>query len=118
MIKNLWKNTHFYCGHRHKEPVEMYFKDGVAGNSMFYACPKYYPENREEGERACSNRLNFVDAEGIINKLSDIIEEKEMSGEIFDFTNLKFRYKAIDVKVLSYSPSKVELEIVNKKALR
>lgn len=116
MIKNLWKNTTFYCGHGHEMPIEMYYKDGPL--SMFYACPKYYPENRTKNERACSNRLNFVDAEAIIEKFSAIIEEKEADNTFFDFTNFSFKYRSIEVKVLEYSLDSVKLQIINRKALK
>lgn len=118
VVKNLWKNTKFYCGHGHEIPVEMTYKDGPA--SMFYSCPRYYVDKiNRPGERACANRLNFVDAENIIMIISDKITEAEKNAEQINLTNYEFDYKKkIHVKVLDYSVDGVKLEIVNRKALR
>lgn len=116
MIKNLWKMTHFYCSHRHEIPIEMSYNEGP--HSLFYSCPKYYPDKREPGERACSNRLNFVDAENILNILSNMIEEDERNDKFCDYTNKEFDYKTIHIKVLRYETGRVDLEILNRKALK
>ena len=120
MIKNLWKNTKFYCG-VHSTPVEFQYQHGNVLNpnaTMFYSCPKYYPDNRDATERACTNKLSFDDAEQIIRKLSDKIEEDEANGVLFNYTNYSFKHKTIEVKVLSYSDSKIKLSIINKKELK
>ena len=109
--------TTFYCGHGHKIPVQMEYKDGPA--SMFYSCPRYYVDNENRpGERSCANRLSFDDAEQIILKLSDKILEYEANGAVYDFTNYEFDYKRIHVKVLEYTPTGVKLEILNRRALQ
>lgn len=116
MIKNLWKCTNFWCSHRH-QPEKMTLIQGPM--SLFYACPKYYPENREEDERACTMRLNLVDAEAILEKLSKIIEEDDNNNINADYTNLEFDYKAIHVTVISYDKTGIiNLNIYNKKAIR
>ena len=51
-------------------------------------------------------------------KLGDYIEESEMNGEVANFTNFRFDYKGIEVKVLKYTDSHIDLGIVNKKALK
>ena len=28
MIKNIWSNVKFFCGHDHKEPIEMAYQQG------------------------------------------------------------------------------------------
>ena len=92
MIKNLWKKTHFYCSYRH-EPVEMTIND-KGDFSMFYSCPKYYPENRLENEQACPMRLNFVDAEAILNEISRMTDDE--SG--FDCNGKKKKKKTFPKK--------------------
>ncbi len=116
MIKNLWKMTTFYCSYRHKEPVKMEIIQGPS--SPFYACPKYYPQNREEGEPACPMRMNFVDAEGVLNKLSEIIDNDENNDIYKDYTNYEFDYKTIHIKVLKYKEGQIDLDIFNRKAMR
>lgn len=115
MIKNLWKRTHFYCSYRH-EPTEMVIND-KGDYSMFYSCPKYYPENRGEHEPACPMRLNFVDAEVILEEVSKKIDD-ESGFDCIDITGDEFDYKSIHVKVLKYSPERVDLDIYNKKAIK
>ena len=117
IIKNLWGMTKFYCGHGHEVPVEMTYKDGPT--SMFYSCPRYYVDKTNRpGDRACANRLSFDDAEAIILRLSDVILEHEQKGEEFDLTNYRMNYKQVQVKVLKYSPQEMQLEILNRRALR
>ena len=115
MIKNLWKDTKFCCSHRH-EPVQMVYNNGP--HSLFYSCPKYYPENRNAGEQACPMRLNMVDAEGILEKLSSMIES-DMANDIEkNYTGIEFDYKSIHVKILKHHEDQFELNIYNKKALK
>lgn len=115
MLKNLWNITNFYCSHRHT-PTKMEFLNGPL--SLFYACPKYYEQNREPGELMCSMRLNLVDAEGILDKFSSIVLKDLEDDIIRDYTNMEFEYKAIHVKVLHYDEHHLDLDILNKKALR
>ena len=116
MIKNLWNRTTFCCNYRHEHPVDMQIIQGPA--SPFYACPKYYPENREAGEASCMMRLNFVDAENVLETFSSIIEKDEAEDLYKDYTNFEFDYKQIHVKVLKYSRiGKISLEILNRKAI-
>lgn len=118
VVKNLWGITKFYCGHGHEIPIEMVFKDGPS--SMFYSCPRYYVDRiNRPGERACANRLNFVDAENIVTLISDKIIESEKNGEQINLKNYEFDYRnKVHVKVLDYSVDEMKLEIVNRKALR
>lgn len=116
MITNLWNITDFYCSYRHDKPVKMGYNNN--GLTLFYSCPKYYPENREPGEPACPMRLNMVDAEGILDKFSKIIEEDEDKDIYRNYKNFEFDYKSIHVKVLKYENDSIHLDIFNRKALR
>ena len=115
MIKNLWKITHFYCSYRH-EPTEMTIND-KGPHSMFYSCPKYYPENRTNDEPACPMRLNFVDAEAILEEISKMLDD-ESGFDCIDLTNAEFDYKSIHVKVLKCTSNRIDLDIHNKKAIK
>lgn len=115
VIKNLWKETEFYCSHRH-EPVKMSYNSGP--HSLFYSCPKYYPDNRNENEQACPMRINMVDAEAVLEKLSAYIEDDWANDIERDYTNFEFDYKSVHVKVLEYHDGHFKLNIFNKKALK
>ena len=118
MYKNIWKNTKFICSHRHS-PAEMTIHDGANGASPFYSCPHYYAENRAPKEdRACPMRLNFVDAEGILDKFSSIVNNDISNDIIKNYANYEFDYKAIHVKVMKFTDKELIMDIFNKKALR
>ena len=118
MIQNLWQNIVLYCGNHEKENelVKMTIQNGPS--SLFYACPKYYPDNREVGEKACPNRINFVDFEKFVNHLSDIIEDANKNFETVGLTGHKWTYKTITFEVFSYKEDKIKVKMINKKALK
>lgn len=119
MIKNLWSRVTFCCINNHEKPIPFRVQ---AGKTNFYACEKYFPEFRTPEERACANRLNLDDAEGIVLKLSDIIEENDNFESRTDLTNYTFNYvgprASIYVKIVTYSEKEIVLGILNKTALR
>ena len=116
IVKNLWKITTFYCGHGHKTPVEMTYKNG---STMFYSCPHYLVDNvNRPGERSCTNRLNFDDAMQIILKISDKILEYEDKGQKVDLTNYAFKYKNIDAKILKYTDEELKVQILNHTSIK
>ena len=47
MVKNLWKQIEVVCGNHEKDYPVMGLKQGH--RSLFYSCPKYYPEARQPG---------------------------------------------------------------------
>lgn len=117
MVQNLWKKIILVCGNCHEEEVLMQMVEGPL--SPFYACPKYYPENLKEGERACYNRLNFVDLEKLVDFLSDKIEEALMHGQKICLTNVVWTYKKkIIFKVIEHTDSHIKVEVLNKKELK
>ena len=121
MLKNFWEGLSFYCMNGHDDPVPMTV---MTGSSAFYACPKYmlkdeeHPEGHEYGERACANRISFVDAERIVSKLSDEVSAAYLRDEIPDMTGYSFSFKTINVKVLRFKEGDIRLGIVNRKAVR
>mgnify|MGYP000075122221 CR=1 FL=1 len=116
MIKNLWKEVNFYCSYRHEYPVKMEFNQGP--HSLFYSCPKYYPQNRTADEPACPMRLNLVDAEAIVEKLSQVIESDIENNVEHNYRGYEFDYKMIHAKVIKYAPGEINIDIFNKKAIR
>ena len=47
MIRGFWNSVQVICGNHCNEQIEMTVQEGPS--SLFYACPKYHPENRTEG---------------------------------------------------------------------
>jgi hypothetical protein len=88
-------------------------------HSLFYACPKYHPDNREPDERACSNRINLVDYEIMLKHLQDILTDAMMHDRQEDLTNHSWVYKGIEFKVFEYTKDKIiKITMTNKKAVR
>lgn len=115
MIKNLWQNTSFYCM-RHEKPVEMVFREGK--KELFYACPKYDPNNRADDERGCRNNMYTQDAEAAVNHISDLIEEYEQKGLTADaIVGAEWTKRDIDFKVLSYENGRVKVSVLNRSSL-
>ncbi len=121
MIPNFWKHIHFFCTNRHDTPVAMIVANG---NSPFYACPKYmrldtaHPNGHTPDERACPNRISFVDAQRIVECFSEQITEDLANMEVVDYTGYEFTFKRHRVKVLKYKDDDIRLCILNQEALR
>jgi hypothetical protein len=108
------------CGNDHDEEVEMYIKDANNGMSSFYACPRYYPEGRKNGERACVNRLNIVDCQNMVLHFSKLLEEAEKEGAVLNLTNMKYidKKKNIVYQVLSHNNEEIKISVLNRRSLK
>lgn len=115
-IDNGWQNICPICGNHNGEMVEMTINQGPL--STFYSCPKYYPQNRDENERACANRINLNDYQAMVEKLYDMIADTEFNGGRIDLTNYTWKSKGCQFRVLEHKNGKIKVEILNKKALR
>ena len=117
MIKNLWKHITLTCGNGHTEEVVMDLKQGPL--SLFYACPKYYPENRKEKERACANRLNLVDFEKMLDHMTEKIEKGMDQGIEVNLTGYQYRdRKGTQYTVLKHTNDDLKIEVLNRRALK
>ena len=118
MINGLWNHVEVICGcHEHRnEYPKMSLKAG--SKSMFYTCPKYYPDARDKTEIACINHVTADDFQKILEEISKEADEQMVFGQSVSLQGLKFRYKLIDVEVLEYSPEKIVIKVKNKKALQ
>ena len=114
MIKNLWDIVTFYCGNRHDVPIKMEIIS--TSKTPFYACPKYYSENREKTERMCTNRISIETAMKIVTELEKKIEEDGLIGA--NLNNYTFKYKTTNVKVIKHTKEKIDLEILDTKAIK
>ena len=117
MIKNLCDMIEIYCGHGHKDPIPMYMKDGAGyGRDSFYACPKYYPENRDEDERACNNNLPITEYIKLVDKIDKILTNAAMNDQEINLTNMKFKIGQVEYTIFKHTNRKIKVSVVNKKA--
>ena len=118
MIKNLCDMIEIYCGHGHDEPILMYMRDGSDfGKDSFYACPKYYPENRNEFERACNNNLTITDYIKMVDYIDKKLTNAELNDEKIVMTNLKFKIGQVEYKVFEHTSKKIKVSVLNRKAI-
>ena len=115
MVKNLWNKIRIVCGNHENNFPEMTLKTGH--RSMFYSCPKYYPENRNSNEYACVNNVSTEDFEKILEKLSEEINEQMIFGTTPNLLNLKFKIKNIEITVIEHTDKSITIKILNKHAL-
>ena len=116
MIKDFWKSVTLVCG-CHEKPVKMMIQSGPS--SMFYSCPKYYPNNRQAGETACANRITLLDYEEMLKILETQMESNDgfeiMNLAGFKFINLK---KTIEFYVIKHENNEIVVSMKNLKALK
>lgn len=119
MIKGLCAMIDLYCGNDHENPIPFYMRDGAGmGRDSFYACPKYYPENRDKDERACNNNLTITDYLKMVNYLDKILTKAELDGEQLNLTNIKFKIGQVEFTVFEHSGKHIRISVVNKKAIK
>lgn len=103
----------FMCTN-HPKPHEMIIREG---QSVFYACPKFEDDALEPGERKCLNRMNFIDAGGIIEKFSEIENSINPLEGTDDLTGYRFAYRGtrsrLEVIVLKINDREVRFGIKN-----
>lgn len=129
MIVNLWSKIHLICGNHDGKEIMMVPHEAASsamsrslyGNTsmnMFYSCPKYYPENREEGEPCCRNHISMKEFEGMLTHISDILENAQKSGGTMDLTGLKWKSKAgVEYTILRYTDTRIDVRCLNQKSL-
>lgn len=118
-VYNIWNNITLTCGcHKHQQIPMMINQRGA--ESLFYSCPKYYPENRDANEIACANRINLIDFEEMTDIIAAKIIEAEQNFEILDLTGVQFdnKRKTIHFKIIESKGNDLIVEMVSKKALR
>lgn len=115
-IDSAWGNVIPICGNHPGECVEMQVNQGP--HSMFYSCPRYYPQNRGKDERACNNRINLIEYQKMVDKLMGFVAEAEVSGGSADLTNYSWTSKGTDFKVIEHKGDKIKVEILNRRAMK
>ena len=118
MIKNFCDMLEIYCGHGHSEQIPMYMKEGAGyGRDSFYACPKYYPENRTPDERACNNNLTITDYLKMVDFLDKKLSNAELNDEKINLKNFKFKIGQVEYTVIDHTSRKIKISVVNRKAI-
>ena len=116
-IHGSWETTKIICGnHGGSENIEMVPQQG--GLSMFYACPKYHPENREDNEKPCFNRINLLDYTDMLDHIASVLVDAEEHDEMINLKNHKWTKKGIEYTVMSHTPTELVIKVLNKKSLK
>mgnify|MGYP000125173154 CR=1 FL=1 len=86
--------------------------------NMFYSCPRYYPENRSEGEPCCRNHISIKEYEGMLSYLDGLISRIEAQGGSIDIVGEKWKSKqGTEYKVVRQTAEHIYVSCVNRKAV-
>lgn len=127
MIENIWKKIHIYCGNHgddysikmvpHEQSQLLRF--GGGSGSIFYACPKYYAENRNPDETACFNRISITELEEMVEYISDQIESPDSVFAEVNLKGLTWKNKhGTRFKIINFSSSRIDVLVYSQKSLR
>lgn len=112
-VIGLWSNIHLVCANHPQ--VEMEIAQGPV--SMFYACRKYYPENRDDDEKPCYNRVSLTDFERMLDYLSEMLLEAERNNEMLNLVGKQWSGNGIDFCVLVHETDRLVISVLNNKAI-
>ena len=115
-IVNSWQNVHLFCCKNHKEPQEMELLN--TPKAIFYACPKYFEKNREDGEPACINPVYLNDVEKAVKKINDMVGAAAMADNELNLENVKFTIDNVDYTVLKDDNGVLDIAVENRKVVR
>lgn len=122
MIQNLWHAVQITCGCHNDQKIPMVphegsttFVQGGVQNSLFYSCPKYYPDQRNEGEKPCFNRLSIDEYEDLIMHLSNLLEDAECSGATVNLAGIRWKNKKGTLfEVLKHNSKGIRVAVMNR----
>lgn len=122
MITNLWKNISIVCGcHKFPIPLQPHTGSGSGAQggmerSMFYTCPKYYPDQRDSSEKPCFNRISIGDYEKMVLHLSECLEAQD--GSVVNLAGMRWKSKnGIEFHVLEHSQKNIIVSVKNRRLL-
>jgi len=116
MIKGFWQTTTLVCANQHgDQEVVMTIQQGP--KNMFYACPKYHPENRSEGECSCANRISIKEYETMLSKIFTVLEKADESNTVLNLANFAWKNRGIEFKVILHTNTDMKISVLNPKAL-
>lgn len=117
MITGLWNKIEVVCGCHDDINQTPLMSLKVGHRSMFYSCPRYYPDGRGPMDTACVNHVSTDDFQKILDKLSEETEEQMQFGQSASLVGLSFKVKTISVKVIEHTSERILISVVNKNAL-
>lgn len=110
MLTGIWKDIEIYCGNEHSELIKLEPRQGPL--SLFYACPKYYEENRTELEHKCDNRISLNEYEALVEHISDKITDAELNDQILNLKGYCWKNKGVLYEVIEHS-KKIKIKVTN-----
>lgn len=120
VIRGSWGDIRLFCGNGNPHPsrrVEMELRQGP--HSLFYACPCYHEEDRQEGEYPCFNRINLVDFEKMLTAINNLIVNGDAMGEVVNLTNYRWKNrKGMEFLITRHDGDEIDVEMVNRPALK
>ena len=115
MIKGFWQTTILVCAnHPDGKEVVMSLKQGP--KNLFYACPKYEPDNRTGDECACANRISLKEFENMLGKIFDVLEKADESNTVMNLANYSWKARGVQFKVLSHTNTDIKISVLSPKA--
>lgn len=129
MIVNLWQRVKLHCGNHDgdaplMEPhaaADSNTARSLYGNSamnMFYSCPKYYPENRGDGEPCCRNHISMKEFETMLDKISGELEKAQKNDMTCDLKGLQWKSKSgVVYMVTKHKEDEIDVTCINTKSL-
>ena len=73
MNRNIREDVIFFCG---LDGERLLLQEGR--HTIYYRCPKYKKENRNENEKPCINRISLLDANFIYDELEYVQASNEL----------------------------------------
>lgn len=133
MIINLWQKIRLFCGNHeemegksypHMTPhaaAESETARAMYGNStmnMFYSCPKYYPDGRDENEPACRNHISMKEFEGMLDKIASEIEKAQRNDTVTDLVGMRWKSKSgVEYRIIRSDDEHIDVVCLNPKSL-
>lgn len=130
MIINLWQKVRLYCGNHegadlplmtpHDQASSATARSLYGNNSMnmFYSCPKYYPDNRKDGEPCCRNHISMKEFEQMLGKISDEYEKAQKADMTCDLTGLQWKSKnGTQYRIRKQNDDEIDVVCLNEKSL-
>lgn len=114
LINGMWAEVTLMCGN-HATPTNMVIQQGP--HSLFYACPKYFEENRTADEFKCANRLNLIEFEKMIDHINERLCTEAAMCNCINLTNHAWMAKGVEFKILVHYPNKIIVMCINHPAL-
>ena len=114
LISGIMAKMEIYCGN-HPEPVKMQLKQGPF--SVFYACPKYSEENRNEGEHICANRIGINDVERMVDHINSKMCDNGLLTSSVNLQNHGWKQNGVEYKILIHRSDKICVQCLNRSAL-